>query len=392
MRTQLITTGPELHNLRSSWGELHHAARGSIFQTHEWLTSWWREYGSSLSLRVLTGWNGHRLVGLFPCFVQEFAIAGIGFRRLSLLGEYAVTGEYAPLVHPDHQIAFAQASSSFCDNLLARRECDFVDFHLLPTGSRFVSSFLREMQEREYHVLENSTSLSRTLIPLPSTWNAFLQTLGVKERKNLKRQERQLASRGVACEVLTTHSGFEEGFEDFVQLHSTVWRRKGEGGYFKSRPGFRAFHETVTAQLIPSGKAKLYFLTHERNRIAALQVFSANQQCHFYLSGRDPGHPLSRYAPGVVLMARAVRDAIEEGCLMCDLLEGEATYKIRMGGTLSAYARATIWPRRLPGGRGDLFAVLLRARMKLASRNRLPRVASSVMRLVDRVKHRSLHF
>ena len=227
MRRQLVTTVPELRDLQHPWGELHRVARGSVFQTHEWLTSWWNGYGNSLSLRVLTGWDGPRLVGLFPCFLQEFSVAGIGFRRLSLLGEYAVNGEYAPLVHPNHQDDFAHASSSFCSDLLANNECDFVDFHLLPAGNSFVSSFLRQMKERGFRVLENPAALKRTLIPLPDTWNDYLKGLGPKVRNNLRRQERRLLACGAECEVLTTEGGFEEGFEDFVQLHSAVWKKKG---------------------------------------------------------------------------------------------------------------------------------------------------------------------
>ena len=94
MTHETITGDEEFFALREPWERLHAQVRGTVFQTFDWLSTWWRIYHHHFALRVLTGWEESRLVGIFPCFIQR----AHGVSRLRIVGEYGVYGEYTPLV------------------------------------------------------------------------------------------------------------------------------------------------------------------------------------------------------------------------------------------------------------------------------------------------------
>ena len=63
-----------------------------------------------------------------------------------------------------------------------------------------------------------------------------------------------------------------------------------------------------------------------------------------YNSGFDPAH--ARLAPGIVLLAHLIRDAIERGVPVFDFLRGEESYKYDFGPTPEAVSSTSGSRRR----------------------------------------------
>src|SRR6266568_1432368 len=87
----------ELVELEAQWERLISAsATPTIFQTWDWVVSWYEAFASSCQVRVLSVWDGEDLVGLAPCSATR--IPGTPFRGLYLLGRGSALTEYCDIL------------------------------------------------------------------------------------------------------------------------------------------------------------------------------------------------------------------------------------------------------------------------------------------------------
>ena len=78
-----------------------------------------------------------------------------------------------------------------------------------------------------------------------------------------------------------------------------------------------------------AGGARLWFPDSGRAPIAAFLCLEYGGTVGLYNSGFDPTR--ARLAPGIVLLAHVIRDAIERGFAIFDFLRGEEPYKYAFG-------------------------------------------------------------
>ncbi|MGH7398754.1 MAG: GNAT family N-acetyltransferase, partial [Candidatus Rokuibacteriota bacterium] len=89
------------------------------------------------------------------------------------------------------------------------------------------------------------------------------------------------------------------------------------------------FFRSVTARLVAQGWARLWFLDFEGSAVAAFLCIEYADRVGLYNSGFDPAR--AQLAPGIVLLAHVIRDAIERGIPTFDFLRGEEPYKYGFG-------------------------------------------------------------
>jgi CelD/BcsL family acetyltransferase involved in cellulose biosynthesis len=368
MKTQIITVGEDLRAIQPAWDALHHAARGNIFQTSEWLIRWWEFYGDQGLLRVLVVSDEEQLVGLVPCFIQKMGCGPLGCSRLRFLGENVTYGEYSPLILPSHEEKVVPLAVQFCAELLQRGECDLIDFHHFSPTSRFMILLLEGLGA-SLRVTFTAESLPRVMTELPDDWETYRKGLSYHERGVTGRYERALLKNGAEFEIIDTPAG-ADAFDDYVRLHTLGWQNRGEKGFFLTRPKFEAFLRAVTVDLLKKNMTRLFFFKKDNRRFAVLQAFCVHDHYCLYLNGRDTDHELKRYSPGRILMLLAFREAIREGYRHCDLTEGTADYKYRIGGQPCWYARGIACRKGLGGLKGRLLIAGLGARALIYPRAR----------------------
>jgi CelD/BcsL family acetyltransferase involved in cellulose biosynthesis len=368
MTTRVFTTTSELAALQVAWRDLHASARGTIFQTLEWNATWWQVFGEASEMRVWTAWEGNEIIGLAPFFLQQLRWGPVQLRRMSLLGEAVIPGVYVHLTAPGRDQEVAGALARYWQEMLLEEAAEIIDLHLLPAHHSGIDTLRSILAHSMVRMRYNPVSLPRMVISLPGSWEEYLSRLSKKNRANLRRTERKLHSSGAVFSILANPEEMERGFSEFVHLHNRVWASRGREGYFASRPGFQAFFSTLLPQLTARNQARILTLLTDGNPLASLLVFSVHGHTCAYLSGRDPR---IRTGAGVWLLARAVREAIGEGCQEMDLLEGLASYKARLGGEHTSFARLSVWPSGMGAWRGQAFVAGLLGRSFLDS-GRLP--------------------
>src|SRR5262249_10830335 len=94
-------------------------------------------------------------------------------------------------------------------------------------------------------------------------------------------------------------------------------------------PAFNAFHDAMLPRLLDMDALQLLWLCARGRPVAAMYNIVWNNKVYFYQSGRDTTLP-GNLRPGVVIIARAMQQAIEAGRREFDFLGGDSTYKMQL--------------------------------------------------------------
>ena len=187
-------------------------------------------------------------------------------------------------------------------------------------------------------------------LPEGADIEGFLSTLGKKERHEIRRKVRRAEAAGDVA--LEESQDCLADIEAFIELHQARW---GDRGLFPATPGgdqsrvfIRRLFELFGEACDSSGPAfvdghptvHLGFLTVAGKRIGAEIHFETADSVMYYNAGIDP--EARELSPGVVLLERLVRRAIERGKCRVDLLRGDEPYKYEWGGVDESVQRILV--------------------------------------------------
>jgi CelD/BcsL family acetyltransferase involved in cellulose biosynthesis len=312
-----------LAGLREAWDDLvERSERATIYQTWEWNEAWWEAFRRGKRLRLLLLKREGALVGIAPLYSSRHL--GTPLRRLAFLGTGAA--DYLDVITTDAEADAVCAA--LLEHIQHSRVHDLADLQQLRPNA-----YLREYAERpeRAHAARRSLHLVPMepcpFIPLEATYEATIARLGKKMRSNIGYYDRLLTRTYEDARI--TLAGPEElvaGMAALFELHQKRWNARllpGVLGGAKTQ----SFHARVAERFQERGWLRLH-LTHADGRaVAALYCFHYRNRCYYYLGGFAPD--LAKFSLGTVLTARAMRQAIDEGCEIFDFLRGAEPYKYR---------------------------------------------------------------
>jgi CelD/BcsL family acetyltransferase involved in cellulose biosynthesis len=174
-------------------------------------------------------------------------------------------------------------------------------------------------------------------LPEGGDFDAYLARLGKKERHEIRRKVRRAEAAG-AVELVESTDPVAD-IDEFVDLHQRKW---GERGLFPDNAGgaqarlfvrrlFELFRDATEGPnaVADHPTVHLAFLTIAGKRVAAGMFFETAGSLMYYNAGVDPD--AKELSPGVVLLERLVRRALERGKCRFDLLRGDEGYKYEWG-------------------------------------------------------------
>jgi hypothetical protein len=244
--------------------------------------------------------------------------------------------DYATILcAPEHLKAAAEAFADYCGDggdPEHPQPWDAVDLRRLRTGDPAIEALAdafgtREMERNWTLNVEAEEVCPVATLPVGATLDDYFATLGKKERHEIRRKVRRAEAAG---EVLLEPS--EDPLGDlpaFIDLHQKRW---GVDGLFPDNEGgaqSRRFFERLFELFGTGGQLLLGFLTVDGRRIAACVSFETDSSVLYYNAGVDP--EARELSPGVVMVERLVRRALERGAARLDFLRGNEPYKYEWG-------------------------------------------------------------
>jgi CelD/BcsL family acetyltransferase involved in cellulose biosynthesis len=344
IRTRVIEDFPSAEALRAEWSDL--LARSTTPEptsTPLWLFAWWREFGrdEGRELRVVVMEDAGSLIGVVPLSTRRTSYRGaLPLRRIELLGRgedrhAEICSEYiGPIVARgrERDVADAFARGALCGALgrwdeIVLPAMNGDDATLGPVHDALVEHGARV----EIEPIETSL-----YIPLPSTWDGYLNALPGANRYVVTRALRELdawaGAGGWSFVRAKTEADLEEGKRILHSLHAERWSAEGHGGAFENER-FRRFHDDVMGELLrgrDGASLDLVWLAVKGEPVAANYGIVYEKKLSFYQAGRKLDVP-KQVKVGIALHALSIRGAIEAKRTEYDFLGGDAQYKRQLG-------------------------------------------------------------
>jgi CelD/BcsL family acetyltransferase involved in cellulose biosynthesis len=290
---------------------------GTIFHTPDFLKLYWEEFGEG------------RLLLAFGEDPDGRQIAAAAFEligdRLRFLGGTEVTDYLGPVGEPAAIDPFA---TGLWEPLIEHGGWREADLRGLPEDSPWLAA-LREAAQTSTLRVEEADDQNGGVAPfveLPTTWAAYLEGLPSKLRHEIRRKAKKLEADAGPFEIETaTEANLLSFLDRFVELHRDS---EGPKGVFMV-PGMEIFFRRLGEELCPRGIFRLTFVRIGGELAAGTVGFIYEGTYSLYNSAFD--RRWQRLAPGMVLVAEDIRQAIAEGCRRFDLLKGDYAYKYRFG-------------------------------------------------------------
>jgi CelD/BcsL family acetyltransferase involved in cellulose biosynthesis len=303
--------------VKNDWLQiLPNASVRNIFLTPQFQEVWWQNFGKGECFILRIENDQKELLGIAPFFFHEGALQFLGDVSVSDYLDFIIvkgkeTEFYSALTHELKQTSFSWKTLSLSS---------------VPDNSPTLSLFSELAQKENWSVNIQEQNICPVL-SLPSSWEEYLQSIGKKQRHEIKRKWKNVEEKvQPTFTVITGTQEMKKNVDDFIRLHKLSSAKKAE---FWNDKQTQYFQELITT-CAENSWLKLFFLEIEGERVATMLCFDYENQFYLYNSGYDPSK-FAGLSLGSVLTAYTIKHAIELGRNRYDFLRGDEEYKFRYG-------------------------------------------------------------
>jgi CelD/BcsL family acetyltransferase involved in cellulose biosynthesis len=297
-----------------------------VYLSLPWLTAWERHYAPGQLRLLLAETAAGKLVGALPLYVARRWHAGrVRGRLLTMAGSCspAYPLDMQPLLAPD----FAEQTMAALANALAAQQgADAILFELYAAGSRAEQLLQRVAQTLNRPQLCHSVEFSH-LVQLAPTYEAFLESLGARTRRNVRAYAKKFYEAGPqnTLESAETPEAFRALLQAMAAQKARRFAELGQTSNF-DEARLTAFLDDALPALHAAGLLTgLMALVDGRIGATQLYLHDAHGHAYSYNSSFDPDFKELRLH--YLLETERFRRAIDAGYPMMDLSTGHGEHK-----------------------------------------------------------------
>lgn len=302
------------------WRRLHEAdPNRSIFSTPEWNAAWWEHFGEGKELFVLTFLDPEP-VGMAALMLDQTKEGG----RVRFVGGDDLTDYLGPLVSGEQFVpAIADSLVQFIREEIGG--WGYLEAKALPVPFGFADRLVEAASRHglEFEIEQDDVS---PVLPLPATFDDYLEWLRPKQRHELRRKLRKFDREAPASNFASaSEQSLPADVASFIEMHRYSQGVKGEF----MNPSRERFFRRIAETFFPLGMAGIEFLEVSGHRVAI--TFSFRYEKVFYLYNSAFSRDYRELSPGLVLAAKLIEQAINDGFERFDFLRGKERYKFDLG-------------------------------------------------------------
>ncbi len=187
-------------------------------------------------------------------------------------------------------------------------------------------TIIPKLAGQQSYTFEETVNEVCPIIDLPATFDEYLAQIDGKQRREIKRKLRRANGAGAELVIIGPEDDIDEAVDEFLTLlrKSTFEKRD-----WLTDGRCAMFHDAAKAAM-EAGILQLLFMEVNGRKAATLFNFDYDGRIWVYNSGLDP-EAFGNLSLGVVLTAKAIELAIENGRKTFDFLRGDEIYKYRFG-------------------------------------------------------------
>jgi CelD/BcsL family acetyltransferase involved in cellulose biosynthesis len=323
LSVRVCHTWNELEQFRGDWNSLLRAnPLSSIFQTPEWLASWWQTYGQNKDLFALVfADSSDAVVGIVPLYADKSRLFGMSVTTLRMVGAGSGDSDGLDFITaPEYARDCAKAVTAW---LTGQDKWHVCALETLPQHSQVAACLLREA------MIVDSTATPNFIIDLPSTWPQYVSSLDSSFRPLLTRYPKRLQSRFTVkfsrCEDV---DDLKAQLQTLFDLHQMRWTGRGETGAFAGNER-RDFYSRMAAAFLQRGWLEFWQLELDGETVGAQFCFRYNDTVSLLQEGFHPKYAVEKI--GYALKAHLLQEMIRTGARRYDFLGGADPYKSKFG-------------------------------------------------------------
>ncbi len=309
---ELVTEEGAFAALAPQWRRLYgRCAAATPFQSHAWLLSWWRSYGSAGRLRLVLAREGHELVAAAPLMSVRSpvpALVPLG-GAISDYGDVLLDDERGP-----------DAETALTAGLAALARTAPVDLREVRPGAAAERVYARWRGPR--YRLADSLCLELPALPMDGLVDRLSSA---KARQRVRAQLRRLDALGVKSRPVLPDEA-DAAVRRLLELHRLQWRgRKVTGEHL--RPRFREHLVRAVAPMVRTGDAVVTEFRMADEVVAVDVTLLSRRLAGGYLYGAHPRLRERRADVAVMLLDACAEYARAPGRGTLSLLRGDEPYK-----------------------------------------------------------------
>ncbi|MBX9398295.1 GNAT family N-acetyltransferase [Streptomyces sp. TRM72054] len=314
LSVQVCTDGQAFAELAGEWERLRRACGAATpFQSHAWLHSWWRSYGTPGGLRLVLVRDGGELVAAAPLMRVRRP-----FPALVPIG--GAISDFCDVLLDD--TATAQGAPALADALADLARTALIDFGEVRPGGAVERIYSRWRGPR--HRVPDSPCLELPALPM----DQLIGRLQPARAQRIRNKINKLVRLGVEWRVVG-HEETEGALRRLIALHRLQWQgRKVTPEHL--RPRFLEHLVRSVPAMVRSGDAVVREFLLDGAVVAVQLTVMARTWGGSYLYGFDP-QLRERKADVATMLLRALTEHLVAGGerQVLSLLRGDEPYKHR---------------------------------------------------------------
>ncbi len=321
LSSKLITDLEELEPLSEEWDELARACALPLMAPG-WIMPWWRHMAATgAEPRTVVVRDGERLVGFAPFYAVPGKRGRIDYR----LPGIELAARLSPLAWPGREWEVAAIVAEVLADAQPRPDIVALEGH--PAGSQWALTLRNGWPGWLRPVLRQYLIMGAPTISLADgSYEAWLARKSSNFRSQMRRVRRQFDAAGGRARV-STHKTLHSDIDTFMRLHTARWKDLGESGLVAIADRVPAMLEAAAAELLDSGRLRIWVLEVEGEPISAQLFVTADGEVAYVNGGWD--ERFARLKPAMLGILYAIEDAFARGEKRIDLGAGEQPYKLR---------------------------------------------------------------
>lgn len=300
-----------MSSLAHEWNTLcSDCPESDIFQSAEYILSWWAVFGRSYDLRVYSVRDASkRLIGLLPAYlirIRKFAQSD--YYELRFLGseEHQESGYFDLIARPRDR---ARVTGVIVPVMLGEgTDWRSVNLRGVPADSPFARRLMKNLGVDEM----SCTRRTHNIIELPPSWSLYLNTLEPGQREQLRMGSERLGFK--AKTAISKHESKDSilGWVDkYIQLGRDLGHKSGSEKQ-------RTFLDRLCRDLVRGGRVRAYSSVLDKDQFGVLMAF--DWEGTTYLGTARTNSTELKNEVERALYVEAIQDAISAGTDRCDFL------------------------------------------------------------------------
>ncbi|WP_399885143.1 GNAT family N-acetyltransferase [Streptomyces sp. BBFR51] len=310
--TELVTDGRAFAALAPQWARLYgRCATATPFQSHAWLLSWWRSYGSGGRLRLVLARDGRELVAAAPLTLVRRPVPA-----LVPLG--GAISDYGDVLLDDER--GQDAVTALTEGLAAAARTALIDLREVRPGAAAERVYERWRGPRRR--VADSLCLELPALPMDQL---VARLPSAKARQRVRAQLRRLDALGVKSRPVLPDEA-EAALRRLLELHRLQWQgRKVTGEHLRAR--FREHLVRAVGPMVRAGDAVVTEFRMDDEVVAVDVTLLSRRLAGGYLYGAHPRLRERRADVAVMLLEACAEHARLPGRGTLSLLRGDEPYK-----------------------------------------------------------------